>query len=124
MNNIEPINEYTPTRVLAKQGVTAIGCIAGGVIVSLIGALPPLVSIAAGGIAGLLGIGALLSKDPGDKKPGIVLTAAGFLSIAAKVGIPALRPLSGTLLGLGAFGLFAMGMWNGFKFLKGLNNRR
>jgi hypothetical protein len=121
MNDIEPRGSYTPTNVLAKQGVAAVGGLVGGVGLLILGALPPLVGIIAGGIVGVVGVGALLSKDPEDRKPGIIVTAAGALSILSKIGI--IRPLAGTLLGIGAIGLLALGVLNGIKFLKGLKSR-
>lgn len=106
---------------LAKQGVTAVGCIAGGIGLLVLGALPPIAGIIAGAAAGVLGIGGLLSKDPDDRKPGLIVTAAGSLAILSKVGI--IKPLAATFLGIGALGLLGLGIWNGFKFLKGLKSR-
>lgn len=114
---------YVPASVLAKQGVTAVAGIAGGTALLVMGALPSIAGLVVGGVATVAGIGALLSKDPDDKKPGAVLTAAGFLAMASKVGIPLIRPLAGTFLGLGAVGMLAMGVWNGIKFIKGLKKR-
>jgi hypothetical protein len=121
MGDLIPGGDYTPTQVLAKQGLTAVGGIAGGLVLLVMGALPPIVGIIAGAVVGVVGIGALLSGDKDDRKPGIVAAAAGGLSILSKIGI--VRPLAGTLLGIGAIGLLAMGVWNGIKFLRGLKNR-
>jgi hypothetical protein len=121
MNDIERRGSYTPTNVLAKQGVAAIGSLIGGVGLLIMGALPPLVGIIAGAIVGVVGVGAMMSKDPDDRKPGIIVAVAGGLSILSKIGI--IRPLAGTLLGIGAIGLLAIGVWNGIKFLKGLKSR-
>ena len=113
--------DYTPTNVLAKQGMTAIGGIVGGVALMIMRALPPLIGIIAGVIVGVIGIGGILSKDPEDRKPGFLAAAAGALSILARIGI--IRPLAGTLLGISALGLLILGIWNGVKFLKGLKGR-
>lgn len=115
--------DYVPANVLAKQGVAAVAGIAGGTALLVMGALPSIAGVIVGGVATVVGIGSLLSKDPDDKKPGAVLTAAGFLAMASKVGIPVIKPLAGTFLGLGAIGMFAMGIWNGIKFIKGLKKR-
>lgn len=120
---IDDDKEYVPTNVLAKQGVAAVAGLAGGTALLLLGALPSIAGVVAGGVAAAAGIGSLLSKDPEDKKPGALLTGAGVLALASKVGLPMLKPLAGTLLGLGAAGLFAMGVWNGIKFVKGLKKR-
>ncbi|GHU61087.1 hypothetical protein FACS189445_2700 [Spirochaetia bacterium] len=111
----------TPTNVLAKQGVTAIGGIVGGTVLMIMRALPWPLGIAAGVIVGVVGIGGILSKDPDDRKPGILAAAAGALSILARIGI--IRPLAGTLLSISALGLLALGVWNGIKFIKGLKSR-
>jgi hypothetical protein len=113
--------DYTPTNVLAKQGITAVGSIVGGVALVIMRALPPLIGVIAGVVVGVIGIGGILSKDPEDRKPGFLAAAAGALSVLARIGI--IRPLAGTLLGISALGLLAMGIWNGVKFIKGLKGR-
>ncbi|MDR0761150.1 MAG: hypothetical protein LBF74_13750 [Treponema sp.] len=123
MNDIEPRvrRGYTPTNVLAKQGVTAIGSLIGGAGLLIAGVLPPVIGIILGGVVALTGIAATLSKHSDDRKIGILATAAGGLTILSKAGI--LKPLAGTLLAIGAVGLLAAGIWNGVKFLKGLKSR-
>jgi hypothetical protein len=111
----------TPTNVLAKQGMTAIGGIVGGAALMIMRVLPPFMGIIAGVIVGVVGIGGILSKDPDDRKPGMLAAAAGALSILARIGI--IRPLAGTLLGISALGLLVVGVWNGIKFIKGLKGR-
>jgi hypothetical protein len=126
MNDIEPSEPYGSSRTLAKQGVSAVGCVAGGIflfVMNVIGSRLPVVGIVLGVAATLVGIGALRSRDPDDKKPGAVITAAGVLVILSRVGIHSIRPLAGTLLSIGAFGLLAMGIWNAVKFFRGLRNR-
>jgi hypothetical protein len=121
MDDMIPSNKYQPANVLAKQGIAAVGGLAGGIGLFVLGALPPLVGIIAGGVVALVGIGGLFSRDPEDKKPGAITATAGVLAILSKIGFA--RPLAGTLLSIGAVGLLAMGIWNGIKFLKGLKNR-
>jgi hypothetical protein len=125
MRDIERARDnYVPTSVLAKQGVSAVAGIVGGALMLLMGALPPVVGIVVGGVVTAVGVGAMLSKDPDDKKPGRVAAAAGLLTLAAKVGGFAwVKAIAGSVLGLGAVGLFAMGVWNGVKFLRGLKKR-
>ncbi len=112
---------YTPTNVLAKQGVTAIGCLAGGVILLIVGALPAWLGITLGAIAAIIGLGALISKDPDDKKAGIVIAAAGGMFILSKVEI--FKGFAGFLLGAATIGLFGIGIWKGIQFLRGLKAR-
>lgn len=121
MNDIEPRGGYTPTNVLAKQGVTAIGSLIGGGALLIAGALPPVIGIIAGLVVGIAGIAASRSKDREDRRIGILAAVAGGLTILSKVGI--VKPLAGTLLAISAVGLLVAGIWNGVKFLKGLKNR-
>ena len=127
MNDLETYKEPASTNVLAKQGVAAVAQIAGGVLILLMhvfsARLLPL-GIIFGLIIGTVGIAALLSKDPEDKKPGAILTAAGVLKLAFHVGIiPIVKALAGTLLTVSSLGLLALGIFNGIKFLKGLKSR-
>jgi hypothetical protein len=125
MNDIEPAEPYGSTKSLAKQGVAAIGMIAGGFFLFIIEALARfrVLGLILGVAAGIAGIVALHSKDPDDKKPGLIMTAAGVLVILSKTGIPILRSLAPTLLSIGAVGLLVMGIWKGIKFFKGLKSR-
>ena len=128
MYDVEPRKELTPTNVLAKQGVSAVAQIAGGVLILLMhvfsARLLPL-GIIFGLIIGGVGISALFSKDPADKKPGTILTAAGILKLTFHVGVfPIIKSLAGTLLTASSLGLLAMGIFNGIRFLKGLKSRK
>ncbi|MDR2102304.1 MAG: hypothetical protein LBP43_07010 [Treponema sp.] len=122
MNDIVP-ERPASANVLTKQGVAAVGGIAGGILLFVMGALPLPLGIAAGALVALVGVGALFSRDPEDRKPGVVITVAGFLAILARVPIVPLRSFAGLLLGIGAIGLLAMGIWKGIQFLKGLKSR-
>jgi hypothetical protein len=88
----------------------------------ILGALPAIFGVAAGVIVTGVGISALRSQDPDDKKPGAIVTASGVLAILSKLGGP-FRPLAGVCMGIGAVGLLVMGIWNGIKFIKGLRDR-
>ncbi|MDR3337530.1 MAG: hypothetical protein LBT16_10020 [Treponema sp.] len=124
MNDLIPEGGYTPTTILAKQGVTAIGSILGGAGLLVLGALGarfPVIGLAAGAVLGIVGITGLLSKDPDDRKPALIVTGAGILSVLSRV--PVARAFAGTLFGIGALGLLAIGIWNGVKFIKGLKSR-
>jgi hypothetical protein len=122
MHDIVP-ERPTPTNVLTKQGVAAVGGIAGGILLFIMRALPVPLGIIAGAVVALVGVGALFSKDPEDRKPGMIITVAGILAVLARAPIPPLRSFAGVLLGIGAVGLLAMGIWKGIKFLKGLKSR-
>jgi hypothetical protein len=121
MKQIESGDSHVSTDVLAKRGVTAIGSLIGGVGLMVLGVLPPIMGLIAGGVVGVAGISGLLSRDPEDRKPALLVTAAGALAVFSKV--PIVRPIAASLLGLGAIGLIGLGIYNGIKFLKGLKSR-
>jgi hypothetical protein len=122
----EPELRPVPARTLEKQGLAAAANLAAGIFLFILGALGgrlPILGIILGALAGIFGIAALLSKDPADRRAGIVLTAGGILAILSRTGAAFFRPLAGTLLSVGAFGFIAMGLWNGIKFIRGLKSR-
>jgi hypothetical protein len=125
MNDIERLDSYPSTSSLAKQGITAVGCLAGGVFLFVLQAIARfrVLGLVAGALACVVGIVSLMSKDPADRKPGAVITGAGVLVVLSKTGIPLLKAAAGTLLSIGAFGLLAIGVLNGVRFLKGLKQR-
>jgi hypothetical protein len=122
------MNDIVPTNKVAKSGMAAVGGIGGGIVVAILGALsglPWFIGVAAGALVGIVGLGALGSKDPGDKFPGVIATGAGALTIAAN--LPIIKSLLGGparfFLGIGAFALIAVGIWNAIKFFKGMKSR-
>jgi len=125
MNDIIRRDEIPSVSKLSKLGVSAVGFGAAGIFLSLLNTISaaPVLGFIAGGIVCLFGIGALSSKDPTDKKAGIIITAAGALTIVSKIGIPLISGFSGFLLGAGAFGLIALGVVNAVKFFIGLKKR-
>ncbi|MDR1836563.1 MAG: hypothetical protein LBQ89_02785 [Treponema sp.] len=125
MNDIEKRNDIPSSSSLSKLGITAIGYSAGGVFLFLLQAFSRLrgLGLVLGAVVCVLGIFSLTSKDPADRKAGVVITAAGVLTVLSKSGIPLITSISGTLLGIGAVGLLALGIWNGIKFFLGLKKR-
>lgn len=115
------MNDIVPTNVLAKQGVAAVGGIAGGLGLMVLGSLPWIFGIAAGGVVAIVGLSALSSHEAADKRVGVLVTGAGALAILSK--LPFLGGIAGGLLGLGTIGLLGMGIWNAWKFMKGLKSR-
>ncbi|HCC38227.1 MAG TPA: hypothetical protein DEQ14_11825 [Treponema sp.] len=120
---IEKTDNIPSTSTLAKQGMIAVACTAGGLLLLILQTVArlPVLGIIAGGVACVIGIISLLSKDPADKKAGAVIGGAGVLIMVSKTKL--LGPIAGTLIGIGAVGLLVMGIWNGIKFLKGLRKR-
>ena len=116
----------TPREVLVKLGTTAVAHLAGGALLFIMtmGARFRIPGIILSIGVLVLGVGALLSKDREDKKPGTVITVAGVLGMAVQFGPLMLRPFAVFALGLGAIGLFASGIWKGINFLRGLKSRQ
>jgi hypothetical protein len=122
MKYLESYGSSSPDKVLAKQGITAIGGIVGGLGLFLMSALPSVAGIALGGIVLIAGISGLISKNKADRKPGFIVTITGALAIFSRVGI--IKLLAETILGISAIGLLAVGVVNGVKFLYGLKRKR
>ena len=125
MNDIEERGSYPTTSNLAKLGLTAVGCTAGGIFLFILQAIARfrVLGLIVGAVICVLGIISLKSKDPADTKAGAVITVAGVLTVLSKTGIPLIKAAAGTLLSIGAVGLLAMGIWNGIKFFIGLKKR-
>ena len=125
MNEIQNRNEIPTVTSLSKTGVSAVGYGAAGIFLLILNAVtgPVILAFIVGGLVCLLGLGSLRSKNPTDRKVGLLITAAGILTILSKIPIPVIAPLSNILLGIGAFGLLALGIWNGIKFIIGLKKR-
>jgi hypothetical protein len=125
MNEIERKDEIPSTSKLSKLGITAIGYSAGGIFLFILQAVARfrVFGLIAGAVVCLVGIGSLLSKDPADRKAGVIITTAGVLAVLSKSGIPGVMQVTGTLLAIGAVGLLALGIWNGIKFFIGLKKR-
>ena len=125
MNEIERKDEIPSTSKLSKLGITAIGYTAGGIFLFILQVVARfrVFGLIAGAVVCLVGIGSLLSKDPADRKAGVIITTAGVLAVLSKSGIPGVMQVTGTLLAIGAVGLLALGIWNGIKFFIGLKKR-
>jgi hypothetical protein len=124
MNYIEH-DDYPSTPALARYGLTAVACLAGGVFLVVLQAVARLrvLGLIAGAVICVVGVVSLLSKESADKKAGAVITAAGALTLLSKIGIPPLQAAAGVLLTIGALGLLAIGVINGIRFFSGLKKR-
>ena len=125
MNEIVRTDEIPSTSSLSKLGVSAVGYTAAGIFLLILNLVTQsfLPAFIIGGLVLLFGIGSYKSKDLTDKKAGIVLIAAGALTILSKIPIPFIQGLSGVILTIGAIGLLAVGIINGVKFFRGLKKR-
>ena len=126
MDDDKDLRPIVPRDLLVKQGTSAIASLAGGIFLLILafGAKFPILGIILSLIAVVIGVGAIVSRDREDKKPGMVIVAAGVMGMLIRFGPGMLRPFAGFFLGLGALGLFAMGIWKGIKFLRGLRSRQ
>lgn len=115
------MNEIVPSNTLAKQGVTAVAGIAGGIGMFILGALPGLLALIAGGLLVFAGGAAMTNKEKTDRKLGPFVLGAGVLAVAS--AIPFLQGISGFLVGLSGVALLGLGVWNGIKFLRGMKSR-
>lgn len=126
MNDLENRNDgYPSTSTLSKQGITAVGCTAGGIFLLIMQTIArsTVLGLILGGIACVVGIISLASRDSTDKKAGAIITGAGVLVMLSKTKIPFIGPLSGVLISISAVGLLALGVWNAIKFFIGLKKR-
>jgi hypothetical protein len=123
MNEVHRRDEIPSRAALSKMGITAIGNMAAGVFIFVLQFFARIrgLGLVLGAVVCIFGIASLMSKDPDDRKAGIIITAAGGLVFLSR--IPIIAPVASTLLSIGAVGLFAMGIWNGIKFLIGLKKR-
>ena len=120
-------DEIPSASSLSKLGVAAVGYTAAGIFLCVLNAISgigfSLIGVVAGAAVFLIGLGSFFSKDPSDKKAGLIITTAGILTVISKSGIPFLAGASRFLLIAGAVGLLALGLINAVKFFRGLKKR-
>lgn len=117
------MSDLVPRKTLARQGVNAVGGVAGGVALFVLNAIasPATVipGLIIGGVLTFAGLGVSRSKE--NKMAGLVMTGAGALTALAS--IPLIGGLGGMLLGFGGLGLLGFGIYNAFKFISGMKSR-
>ena len=125
MNDLEKSGDYPSTSTLSKQGLTAVACTAGGLFLLILQSIARfrVLGLIVGGVACILGIISLLSKDSADKNAGLVIGGAGILVLLSKTGLPLIKAAAGTLIAISGVGLLALGIWNAIKFFRGLRKR-
>jgi hypothetical protein len=125
-NNNETLSKEIPsTASITKLGIKAIAFCATGGFIFFINWLQDsnVFGFVVGGIVLVFGVCSFFSKDPSDKKTGIIFALAGLFTLFSKMDIQAVSGFLKILLNIGAFGLFALGLWNGIRFLLGLKKR-
>lgn len=123
--NFDGGNSGSPsTRNLARQGLSAVGFLAAGIGLSVMGSLPPIPGIVIGAAACFLGVGSVFSRDSADRVGGSVLFTGGAFTLLAKLRIPLLAPLAHVAMSVGAVACLGLGIWNAVRFFWGLRERR
>lgn len=131
--NMDYLDPMDSNKELTNRGVRGVGFTVGGVVLLILKG----VATAAGGIVGLVlggitivvGASSLKSSSAADKTGGAIALGAGALLALtglSRFHIPLISGIAGLtsgLVGIGAIGLIGYGLWNIFKFVKGLRNR-
>ncbi|MDR2467781.1 MAG: hypothetical protein LBD22_02330 [Spirochaetaceae bacterium] len=116
------------TQNLAKLATNSVFGIGGGIALCAAGfVLKWLVQpagLALGGVIVLLGLTGVFSGNSTDRKDGLMVTLTGGVLLCFFLGIGPVKNIAGTLLSVGSIISFAVGIWNGIRFLAGLNKRR
>ncbi|TFG83175.1 MAG: hypothetical protein E4H20_06130 [Spirochaetales bacterium] len=110
--------DTTDVRKNGMRGVLSTGAGIGLLLFNGLLNIPILGWIISGALI-VLGALGLVGKQGSDKTTGSILIGAGALGVASFV----LKGLTGTLLGIGGVGLIGFGIFNLFKFVKGLKSR-
>jgi hypothetical protein len=127
-NEIQPDekNSIVPRELLVNQGTSAAIYLTGGIFLLIVtfGARFAVLGIVLSALALAAGMAALFSRNREDRKPGLVVGAAGVLGLIVRFGPPRLKPFAAFALGLGGLFLLAAGIGKGVIFLKGLKSRQ
>ena len=99
----------------SNYGVLVIGCLAGGLVLLILNALPGFFSFIIGAVLLFFGFGVLASKKSKDKLAGVVIIIAGALTFLTI--IPFLKGPAGWILRVGGIALLVLGVWNGILLL-------
>jgi hypothetical protein len=132
MSDLEPVGNKDVT----NAGVRGIGATVGGlgllILTGIASWATGIVGIAVGGLSLVLGLSSMKSSSKTDKTGGLIAMGAGALLAAVGVAhLPFSIPLvswvaklASGLAGAGAIGLLGYGIFNLFKFGRGLRSRR
>lgn len=106
------------TEDLPFKGRDVIICIAGGIllfILTIVGNALPFIRLAVGGFAFMSGLTMLLRRRQLVYKPGLLLTACGFLMLLAFPRFGVVTVIAGTVLTIAAIGLVVFGLFKAIK---------
>ena len=105
----------------SKYGILMIGSFVGAIILFILNALPGFLAFIVGALLLFFGYGILTSKKSNDPLVGLVLIAAGVLTILSV--FPYIKNLASWLLKAGAIVLLVLGVLSGIRFVLGLKTR-
>jgi len=110
--------DQSEVRKNGMRGVISTGAGLGLMLFNSLLHIPVLGWILGGGLIAL-GVMGLVGKKSADKTTGALLIGAGALGLSSFL----LKGLTGFVLGTGGLGLLGFGIYNLFKFAKGLKSR-
>jgi hypothetical protein len=113
------MSELVPRKEMVKQALKGVGGAGGGILLLFLSGLPALAGWIIGAILVVLGLGTSSSKS--DRISGLVITAAGVLTILAQ--LPIIGGLGRFLMGIGGLALIGGGLYSLFQFFKNLKAR-
>ncbi|MFO8063235.1 MAG: hypothetical protein ACQETQ_11360 [Spirochaetota bacterium] len=123
-NNMNPL---VPRETLVRQGMTGIGSTAAGLGLLLLrgltqfGAGFSIPGLVVGGVLAVTGMKVSTGKKA-DRVGGLVMTGSGVLTAIAS--LPVVGTLGSGLMWLGGVGLLGAGVFNVFRFIRGVRSRR
>ena len=114
------------TENLPNKGRSVIICIAGGIVIGVlafVGMRVRPLGLTVGAAAFLSGISILVRRRKAMFKPGVILTAAGFLMLLAHPRFGIVAAFAGYFLIVGAIGLVVLGLFKAIKLSWELGQR-
>ena len=118
------MSEIVPREEVVKYGSRALGGVGGGIVIFILqlitkGGGVSTAGLIIGGV--ILAAGLLIGRAKEDRGTGMVAAGAGFLTALAS--LPIIGWLAATLLVVSGIGLLGGGLFNLFKFIKGMRSR-
>jgi hypothetical protein len=118
------MSDIVPRDQVVKYGSRALGGVGGGVVVFILNAITRGGGFSTPGLiigGAILVVGLLIGRSKEDRGTGMVATGAGLLTGIAS--LPLIGWLATGLLVISGVGLIGGGLFNLFKFIKGMRSR-
>jgi hypothetical protein len=113
------MGDLVPRKTLVNQLLIGAGGIIGGIVTMSLAGLGFLPGIIVGGIIAVIGLAATTSEQ--NRLAGLAAAGAGALIVLSK--IPIFNLIATPLLWIGIIGLFGVGVYSLFKFIKNMAKR-